>query len=182
MDDEWLLDDSFNRHARVEGCIRILEDDLHPAPQAPQVGAGECSQLDTVEEDLAAGRTGEIKDAARERGLAATGLTDESEGFACPDVEREIIDRPEHSCGSLTAEREVFLQMVDPKQGLVGLASQAGRQRLLRHVDAHARAASLATFACSRRSRAKWHSLRIGRSGEPRASGLGSCVRQISRP
>ena len=40
VDDERLLDDLSRAHARVEGRIRILKDDLHVAPRLTQAPAG----------------------------------------------------------------------------------------------------------------------------------------------
>ena len=53
MDDQRLLDDRSGAHPWVERRVRILEDDLHLAPQASQVAATQVQHVAAVEYDLA---------------------------------------------------------------------------------------------------------------------------------
>ena len=46
-------DDRVHRHARVERCVGILEDDLHLAALPSQVAPAERQHVDTVEQNRA---------------------------------------------------------------------------------------------------------------------------------
>ena len=71
VDVERLGDDPAGGHPRVEAGVRVLEDHLHPAPQAAQVRALELGDVLAVEEDPAAGRRVEPDDRPSGRALAA---------------------------------------------------------------------------------------------------------------
>src|SRR5207245_1931811 len=82
-----------DRHARVQGRKRVLEDHLQLAAILAQLLAAELRQLDVAEEDLARRRRYELSDQAREGRLPAARLTHESERLALPDVEAHAIHR-----------------------------------------------------------------------------------------
>ena len=70
MDEQRLGQELLDPHAGVQGCVRILEDDLHVASQPPQLALVAGAYIATVELDLTGGRLDQTQDAARERGLA----------------------------------------------------------------------------------------------------------------
>ena len=56
---------------RIEGCIRILEDDLHPAAEWPERGPRDPGDVHAVELDGAGGRVQEPQQQPPDGGLAA---------------------------------------------------------------------------------------------------------------
>src|SRR5262249_58407646 len=67
-------DDLADRHARVERAVRILKDDLHPAPERPQLGGAERDEIAAVEEHAAGRRPLELNQAAAGGRFAASRL------------------------------------------------------------------------------------------------------------
>ncbi len=86
-------DDLADLHARVQRAVRILKDDLDPAPQRQQILASHLGDIDAVIDDLAGGRLFKPQDAAAGRRLAAAALADQTQGLAAPDGEVDAIDR-----------------------------------------------------------------------------------------
>ena len=110
----------------VERRVRILEDHLHPAPQRAELALAQVGDVDAVEDDLARGRVVEAQQRAPDRGLAAPGLSDEPEGLAALDVDRDAVDRlhvadvaVEHDPA---ADREPDLQVLDVDEGIAHAA------------------------------------------------------------
>ena len=131
LGEESLADDVEDRHPRVERPERVLEDDLHPAPQRPHVVGVDVGELVAVEHDGAGGRRRQLEDGPAERGLAAAGLADEAEDLAGEDVEVDAVDRV-HGADLLAQQpaddREVLLEPADREQRLhAHLARRDGR-------------------------------------------------------
>src|SRR5262249_22753998 len=77
-----LADDLPAREARVQGRVRILKDDVHPAPMGFQVASREVRDVEAVKPDRPRGRLEEAQGAVRDRRLAAAGFADEPEHLA----------------------------------------------------------------------------------------------------
>ncbi len=89
-----LADDFTDRHTRVQGAGRVLEDDLHLAAVRLH---GDGNALLLVEnrraavEDLPGSRFIQTDDGAPEGGFTAAGLTDEAQGLALIDEEGDVL-------------------------------------------------------------------------------------------
>src|SRR5688500_7044447 len=90
---ERLRQDLADRHARVEGRVRVLEDHLHVAPEPAQLLRRVRGEIGAFEDDLAAGGPLELQDAAPGRGLAAAGLADQAERLAAAQREADAVAR-----------------------------------------------------------------------------------------
>src|SRR4029078_1477225 len=88
-----LADDVADGHPRVQRSKRVLEDDLHPAPERPELAVGHCPDGATAEDHLAGGGLREAEDGPAERRLSAAGLTDEAEDLARLHLEVDAVDR-----------------------------------------------------------------------------------------
>ncbi len=117
MDVDALAHDITNGHTGVKARIRILEHDLHTAAVRQHV---HCNVVLLVEQhlavidDLAVGRLVQAQQAAAGRGLAAAGLTDQTQRFALADRKADIV----HSLNELfllahAAGGEILLQVLD---------------------------------------------------------------------
>ena len=71
--------------ARVEAGVRVLEDDLHPAPVRLERGALDVGDVHAVEADRPGRRLDEAQQQPADRRLAAARLADEAEGLAAAD-------------------------------------------------------------------------------------------------
>ena len=138
VDVERLGDDLAHRLAGVEGGVGILEDHRHLSPLAPHVTGRQLPQVPTLEQDPAGGRLDQANDGPSQRGLAAPGLADQTQGLAGPDREVDAVhgvyvgDRALHDAGP---DREPGLHPLQLEEGLV-LGGR--RRRLGRHLRAHA--------------------------------------------
>ena len=120
VDDQRLADDRAHRHARVQRCVRVLEDDLHVARQRTQLVLAQRRDILALEPDLARSRLDQTQDATPGRALAAARFADHAERFTGVDVETHAVDRvhlvdhtPEHPA----REQEVFDEMLHLQQG-----------------------------------------------------------------
>jgi hypothetical protein len=68
--DQPLADDLADRHPRVEGAVRVLEDDLHVAPELLHLARRRFEDVLAVEQDLATGGRDQPHDRAGHGGLA----------------------------------------------------------------------------------------------------------------
>jgi hypothetical protein len=93
VDAERLADDLSDRHAGIERGVRVLEDDLDPAPHFAHALGRVMGDVDTGKPDRARRRLFELEDGAPDGGLAAAGLADEAERFAGGDRKRHVVDR-----------------------------------------------------------------------------------------
>src|SRR5262249_15549199 len=92
VDAKRVADDLADALARVQRRVRVLEDHLHLAPVRPQLAPRELRDVAAVEGDASARRLVQAHEQAAEGGLAATGLSDHSEGLAAIDLERDAVD------------------------------------------------------------------------------------------
>src|SRR4051794_32727373 len=93
MDHEWLGNDVLDFHARVKRSVRILKNDLHFAAQLAQFAFAYRRQIAAIEFDFAARGLDQSQDAAARRGFSTAGFTDQPEGFAAENVERNAVHR-----------------------------------------------------------------------------------------
>src|SRR5829696_4884550 len=87
-----LPDDLATRHARIEGRVRVLEDDVHPTAVRPQAAARQMGDVGPVEPDRPRRRLVEPVHAVPHRRLATPGLPDKTQDLAWGD--REVLDEP----------------------------------------------------------------------------------------
>src|SRR5439155_13427074 len=92
VDAQRLGDDLADGHARVERCVRVLEDDLHLTTDVTHPAAAEARDVETVEDHLARGRLEQLDERPSKGGLAAAGLADESERLALLDDHVDAVD------------------------------------------------------------------------------------------
>ena len=91
MDRHGLGDDLADGHARVEGRIGILEDELHLAAHVLDLMLVHLGDIAALEEHLAGGGLGEPHDGTAGGGLAAAGLTDEAERLTGVNLEGDVV-------------------------------------------------------------------------------------------
>ena len=131
MDAQRLGDDVAYPHARVERRVRVLEDDLHVAPQALHLGAPRHHHVQAVEHDSSGGRLGEPQDHASGGRLAAAALPYQTEGLALFDGERDVVDGV-HLAGRTThnaaADREVLLEVANLEQAHAAVSLKRGSE------------------------------------------------------
>ena len=85
-------DDLADGVARVERVVRALKDVLEPTATRRRSPADVRAQRVAFEDDRAAARNVEAHDRARQRCLARTGLTDEREALARPQLQGRVVD------------------------------------------------------------------------------------------
>lgn len=93
MDDQWLRDDVLHPVTGIEGGKRILENDLHIAPEAAHFTGTGGEQVAAFEMNIAGGGFNQAQDQATQRALSRSGFSHQAEGLARLDVERDVIDR-----------------------------------------------------------------------------------------
>src|SRR6266446_1339561 len=100
--------------------MRILEDDLHPPSDAAQLALAQMRDVAPFEDDATSSRFDEAEQCPAEGGLAASGLADEAEHFAFPDVERDTVQRldaaplsPDQAVDEVAPDRVIGLQVAD---------------------------------------------------------------------
>ena len=122
MDDEWLADDRPDGLARVQRRVRVLEDHLELAPQGLELPAREIGDLLAIDLDAAARGVEQASQQPRGRGLAAAGLTDDSERLAALHLEGQAVHRANGSNLLLEddprGDREVLDEVADLDQRL----------------------------------------------------------------
>ena len=125
MDALHLVESAANALMRIEGRVRILEDDLHDSPASEALGpARPAGQLDALERDPPGRRRLEPDQHPRDRRLARARLADDSQRAARLERER----RPPHRVhllplpGELPPNVERLLELLDDEEW-----------RLLRH-------------------------------------------------
>jgi hypothetical protein len=113
-------DDSARAHPWIERCIRVLENDLQPAPARAHRAAIESCDVVTFQRDRAAGRLDETQDRFSGRRFSAPALADQSQGFARGDVERHAVHGlhgADLAAEQAAAYRVVLDQRVDFEHG-----------------------------------------------------------------
>ena len=101
VDAQALADAVADGRARIERCIRILEDDLHPPAVVAQRRAAQLRDVVPIEHDLAGGRLDEAEQEPSDGRLSASGLADEPKGLATHDPEVDAIDGLDLGDGTL---------------------------------------------------------------------------------
>jgi hypothetical protein len=95
VDAEYLPERRPDRLRRVECRVRILEDDLHRAPELPAILAGELrvvARIHTADRDRPAGRRLEPDEAAAQSRLPRARLSDDADRLALCNRERDVGD------------------------------------------------------------------------------------------
>ena len=116
VDIEGFADDILDRAAGIQGAEGILEDHLEPSPALAEGGAFEAGDVFALETDLARSRFEEPNYGAAESRFSAAALADETDGFARPDRQADIVHRvdliggPAEEAG---ADREADFQVTD---------------------------------------------------------------------
>ena len=102
VNDHRLGDDLTDGHTGVQGCIGILEDELHLSAHGLELLLVHLGDVATLEVNLAGGRRIEVHDGATGGGLTATGLTDQAERLASTNLEGKVVDSGDDLLGELT--------------------------------------------------------------------------------
>ena len=101
LDPQRLGDRGADGQAGIERRLRVLEDDLHLAPQRAHLLAAEAGDVDALELDRTGGRLDQAQHATPDGRLAAAALADQAEGLAGLPMSNDTSDT---ACtGSLTA-------------------------------------------------------------------------------
>ena len=93
LDDERLAQHVDDAHARVQRRVRVLEHDLQPPAERPQLAAGELLDLAPVEADHARRRIEQAQHEPARRRLAAPRLPHQPDGLAPVEREAHAVDR-----------------------------------------------------------------------------------------
>src|SRR5690606_36256920 len=80
-----------DRHARIEGGVWVLEDDLQVAPDRSHRLLVERRNVPPLVDDPPAGRPVQIENGEAGRRLATAALPDEAQRLPLRDVERRIV-------------------------------------------------------------------------------------------
>jgi hypothetical protein len=111
---EGLTDDVAHGHARIERCVGVLEDHLHPAAHLAHLLAAERRELGAVELHRPRGRLVKLEDRASGRRLAAARLAHETQRLALLHEEVDAVHRAHRADLALEddplREREVHLE------------------------------------------------------------------------
>ncbi len=162
--------DVADRHARVQGGVRVLEDDLDVAAQPAQVLAGQARDVLALVEHLAGGGLLQGHDQLGDRRLAAAGLPHQAERLAGVQGEVDPVDRAHLTDGLLEddplGQREVLDQALDPQQRRGG-AVPCGAAR--RGLSGHAAPRRGSGRRCDGRGRPR--AAPAGRAGTGRSPG-----------
>ena len=120
MDGKPFSDDLPDLHPWIERGVRILEDELHPAPKLSELGVRQAHQLLAVEANGPRSRLDQPEDAAPQRALAAAALADEAESFSAGYFEADSVNRfhrSDDASESAAAERKMRCQIFDLENG-----------------------------------------------------------------
>ena len=79
--------------ARVQGLERVLEDQLRPPPEGPQIGAIDGRGITAFEQDGARGRRHQLQQQPAHGRLAATGLAQQPDALAALEGKADAVDR-----------------------------------------------------------------------------------------
>ena len=124
MDLQGVADDRADPFPRIEAGVRILEDQLHLAPERAELaGAVPVDRL-ALEDDLAGRRLQQADDRPPERRLPAAGLADEAERLARLHREAHAVDRMDLRdlfLEDALPDREVLLDVADLDERLSAL-------------------------------------------------------------
>ena len=80
----------------IEAGKRIVEDDLHPAPERSQSPIGQVVETLAIEQDLARGNVEKAQHRLANRRLSAAGLAHQRERLTTGDLDAQIIHRADN--------------------------------------------------------------------------------------
>ncbi len=128
-----------DREARIERGVAVLEDHLNFATVGDEIERGRADNF-AIEQELARIGWDDLHDEAGERGLAATGLTDDAKRLALGDVEAHIVDGMHRTADAAAAKASPAAEMLDEaahrQQRLrrpAATAPESGRVQRLHH-------------------------------------------------
>ena len=137
VDDDGLADDAPHGHARVQGGVGVLEDDLHAAAHAADVAAPHLGEVLPLEDDVAGGGLVEHQHTAADGGLAAAALAHQAQGLAPADEEGDLVDGLDVGDLALKDDaggyREVHLEVAHVQKDVVQATGAAGGDVLRSH-------------------------------------------------
>src|SRR5262245_446920 len=116
MNFERFGDDRSDLHSRIEGRIRILEDDLHASPERPHLASIQFQQITPIKTNFAGSWFDQSQYASPHRGFTASGFSDQSKRFTAVDRERNAVDGANDL---LVRNVKVFLEVFDFNQRLI---------------------------------------------------------------
>jgi hypothetical protein len=93
---------------RTEG---VLEDDLHFTAEVAHLGVAGAEQVASFKLNGAGSRLDQTKDEPSQGAFARSGFSDQAEGFACVDVERDVVHRADFALRAAT--KQGFTQRED---------------------------------------------------------------------
>ena len=96
VDVERIAEGLADRDSRIEGAVRVLEDDLHPAPEPAQLIRRHRRQVSAIEEHAAGRGLLQLKDRAAQCGFSATALANQSQDFVAADDQADLVDGVQH--------------------------------------------------------------------------------------
>jgi hypothetical protein len=102
-----------HRETGIQRRVRVLEDELHVAPQPLHARPGRAAHVLAAEGQAPGVGLDQAQQEPRQRRLAAAGLADDPERLGRIDVERHAVDRAHPGVGALqhaAAQREVLAQ------------------------------------------------------------------------
>src|SRR5713226_1461506 len=95
VDVDGFADDLFDRHARVQRSVRVLEDHLKLAAARTKFRAAQPADLIAGKKNVAGGWLDETDDRPAQRGFAAAALADYAKGFPGGHGQTHVIDGPD---------------------------------------------------------------------------------------
>src|SRR3954447_4827360 len=116
VDRKRVTDDRPAPAARVQRAVRVLEDHLDVPPYRSHRPARELADLGVLEPHRSRRHVVQVGHAARQRGLAASGLADQSEGLALVHLQGDSVDGPDHLAA---VRRELLVDVLHLEQYVV---------------------------------------------------------------
>jgi hypothetical protein len=92
MDGEGFGEDLADAHARVEGGVGVLEDDLHAAAKVTELAGAGGAEVLPGEADIAGCGFDQAEQHAGDGALAGAGFADQAKGLAATDGEGDAVD------------------------------------------------------------------------------------------
>ncbi len=125
---ERLAHDVEHAKPRIERAVRVLEHDLHRAPEAAQVRGAGGAHVGAVEDDAARGRLDEPEQRAPDGRLARPRFAYQAERLTAPELEAHVVDSAHpaaHLAEQAARHRKMFGEPLDREQRLRAHASSA---------------------------------------------------------
>src|SRR5690606_11909789 len=92
VNEQRLFQNTSHRHSRIQGRVGILKNDLHAPPERLHLRGTASRNVRAVEKDTSRGRFDALQKAPAQGGLSAPRFSDESQGFAFSDLERDSLN------------------------------------------------------------------------------------------